>query len=81
MTIERLTVQQLIQQLQQFPLELPVVVHSYEEGYDPVTAVETISVATVPNREWYVGVYDSTPDGERVLLIASKYYKSDIESS
>lgn len=80
MPIERLNVGQLIDRLQQFPLDLPVVVRSYEDGYDPVTNLETLSISETPDRQWYVGVYEATQDtGETVLLIASKYFKAEAQ--
>ena len=66
MAIERLTVRQLIALLQQYPDNLPVVVQSYEAGYDPVTDVQMLPVAETLDREWYVGVYDDAgPSGNR----------------
>lgn len=82
MPIERLTVAQLIERLQQYATDLPVVVHSYEDGYDPVTNLEVLSVSETPDRQRYVGVYEATQDtGETVLLIASRYFKAEIEQS
>jgi hypothetical protein len=77
MAIERLTVRQLIALLQQYPDNLPVVVQSYEAGYDPVTDVQMLPVAETLDREWYVGVYDDAdPPGEIALLISSKYTRA-----
>jgi len=77
MAIDRLTVRQLIALLQQYPDNLPVVVQSYEAGYDPVTDVQTLTIAETPDREWYVGVYDDAgPSGETALLISSKYTRT-----
>jgi hypothetical protein len=76
--IKRLTAQQLIARLQQVPGDLPVVVQSYEAGYDPVTDVETLTVTRTPDRTWYVGVYEQAdPPGETVLLLASKYNRTE----
>jgi hypothetical protein len=78
--IERLTVRELIERLQHYPDNLPVVVQSYEQGYDPVTQLEVIEVMPTPNREWYVGVYEkSQAQGEAMLLIASKYTRAEID--
>ncbi len=80
MNIDRLTVRQLIALLQTYPDDLPVVVRSYEDGFDPVTDVATLTVTEKPDRAWYVGVYEpSDPQGEKVLLISSKYYRSELE--
>ncbi len=78
--IERLTVQQLIARLNQYPGDLPVVVQSYEAGYDPVTDVATLAVSPTPDRQWYVGVYeDASSPGETVLLISSKYNRAELD--
>jgi hypothetical protein len=78
MPIERMTVQQLIERLQAFPPDLPVVVHSYEDGLDPVTEAALIRVTATPDRQWYNGVYEQVQtDGEQAVLIASRYFKKD----
>lgn len=72
-----MTVGQLIEQLRHYPEDMPVVVHSYEEGVDPVTGVEVVHIGETPARPWYVGVYQCCErDGRTALLIASKYYKA-----
>mgnify|MGYP000848499996 CR=1 FL=1 len=82
MAIERLTVRQLIALLQQYPDNLPVVVQSYEAGYDPVTDVQTLPVAETPDRAWYVGVYDDADQsGETALLITSKYTRANDDTT
>ncbi len=82
MTIERLTVRQLIALLQHYPADLPVVVQSYEAGYDPVTDVEELTIAETENRAWYVGVYDkSDQPGEKALLISSKYNRVELDEA
>ena len=81
MEIERMTVQQLITLLQQYPDDLPVVVQSYEEGYDPVTDVGELTIAETQNRAWYVGVYDRVDQsGETALLLSSKYNRTEADA-
>ena len=78
MASEHLTVRQLIDRLQTYPDDLPVVVQSYEEGYDPVTQIETIAVRQRANREWYVGVYEQSDSGdETALLVSSKFNRTE----
>lgn len=78
--VQRLTVRQLIERLQQFADDLPVVVQSYEEGYDPVTHLDELSVSRIPDRQWYVGVYQQAAEqGEKMLLIASKYNRAEVD--
>lgn len=82
MVIEYMNVQQLIALLQRYPPELPVVVQSYEAGYDPVTDVATLTVAETPDRAWYLGVYDTIDQpGKTVVLISSKYTRADLDDT
>jgi|GEM_PF-1249615 len=82
MKIERMTVCQLIEQLQHYAGGLPVVVESYEEGYDPVTDFTELTVTEKQKRYWYVGVYEKSDEqGEKVLLISSKYSRTEIETT
>jgi len=81
-TIKRMTVRQVIELLQQYPDDLPVVVQGYEEGYDPVTDVGELTVAAKQHREWYVGVYEqSDQQGEKVVAISSKYNRTELDKS
>jgi hypothetical protein len=76
--MERLTIQQLVERLQQLPQDLPVVVHGYENGYDPVTDVDVVAVSLRPDRHWYDGVFkDSVEQGDEVALISSMYNRYD----
>jgi hypothetical protein len=82
MAIEHLTVQQLIELLRQYPDDLPVVVQSYEDGYDPVTDVRTLTVAQTPNREWWLGIYEQADaDGMQVILLSSKYNRAEADEA
>ncbi|MFZ4816827.1 MAG: hypothetical protein ACOYL5_19990 [Phototrophicaceae bacterium] len=81
MSIQTLTVRQLIEQLQAYPQDLPVVVQSYEDGYDPVTALNELMIAPTPNREWYIGVYEKADGtGQQVLLISSRYNRAELDT-
>ena len=78
--LQRMTVRDLITQLEQFPDDLSVVVQSYEEGYDPVTHLDELHVNRTSDRQWYVGIYENAAkQGERVLLIASKYNRAEVD--
>lgn len=44
MAMVRLTVKQLMQRLERMPADLPVIVHGYENGYDPVTEFGLIAM-------------------------------------
>lgn len=77
--VERMTVRELIERLQAYDRDLPIVVESYEDGYDPVTHLSELTVTPKKNRYWYVGVYEkSGQTGESVLLISSKYSRTDL---
>lgn len=80
MKIEYLNVGQLIAKLQQYPDNLPVVVQSYEDGYDPITDIKKLNVIETPDRAWYVGVYEQSDQiGKKVLLISSKYNRTELD--
>ena len=81
MNIERLTVRQLIALLQHYPDDLPVVVQSYEAGYDPITNVEILTIAETEHRAWYIGIYDKTDQPEEsAVLISSKYNRAALDT-
>ena len=73
-----MNVSELIETLQKFPTDLPVVVQSYEDGVDPVTEAKTIGISTYSPSEWYNGVYDEVADSpEKALLIFSKFNRAE----
>jgi len=75
-----MTVRELIALLKQHSLDNEVVVHSYEQGYDPVTDLREIAIQKVENKDWYVGVYDDAPEGgQKVVLIHSRYLKEEAQ--
>ncbi len=57
-----MTVQELMVFLKDQPQDMEVLVNSYEHGYDPLTDLRQIQVVEVPEKEWYVGVYDDTEE-------------------
>ncbi|MBU8901995.1 MAG: hypothetical protein KOO69_04590 [Victivallales bacterium] len=71
----------LIKLLEDQPVDMEVVVESYEEGVDPVTELKAISVSDKENREWYEGIYEeNTQSKHNVLLIKSKYNRTEAET-
>jgi hypothetical protein len=73
-------VSELIKKLKQHPLNMEVVVESYEEGFDPVTGLKIVSISKKENKEWYVGVYEEKPkSGNEALLIHSLYNRSEVD--
>jgi len=77
-----MNIRKLVDLLQQYPDDMPVVVQSYEEGYDPVTNIRELTIARVQNRQWYVGIFVETEQlGQKALLISSKYTRTDLDAS
>lgn len=73
-----MNVRELIDLLQQYPDDLPVIVHSYEDGYDPLTGARVLRVAESDDKAWYVGVYaDADAAGRDALLLFSRYYRAE----
>lgn len=69
-----MNVRDLIALLEQYPADMPVIVHSYEAGYDPVTSIRELAVLESPDKAWYVGVYaDTEAQGQKMLLIESAF--------
>lgn len=72
-----MTVAELIKLLQAQPCDMQAVVQSYEEGFDPVTDVQTISLAENSNKSWFVGMYEESGGGKSALLIKSRYNREE----
>jgi hypothetical protein len=71
---EKMTVSELIQELQTYPPDARVVVLGYESGYDDITKVKEIAILPEENPSWYKGRYDDAPpeaaeQAERVVLV------------
>ena len=59
-----MTIAELITALAAYDPNLPVIIRSYEAGYDNVRAFETVKVTTVPNPAWYDGELDKIWDDD-----------------
>ena len=59
-----MTIAELITALAAYDPNLPVIIRSYETGYDNVRAFETIQVAPVRGYAWYDGELDKIWDDE-----------------
>ena len=57
-----LTVEQLINELKQYPKEYKVLVDGYEGGLDAVLASRMLSVEYDETKAWYYGPFDETDD-------------------
>jgi hypothetical protein len=66
-----MTVQELIEQLQNFPKDMLVVVDGYEGGCNDVSELEEYGVDLNVNREWFYGAHEPNTNGPvRVLWVA-----------
>jgi len=59
-----MTIAELITALAAYDPNLPVIIRSYETGYDHVRVHETMKVAAVPGHAWYAGELDKIWDDE-----------------
>ena len=66
-----MTVKVLIETLQQFPENCPVVLDGYEDGYNETTDVRTKTIARQDAAEWFNGEFDDAEDGATAVLITS----------
>ena len=65
-----MTVKELMDELAKLPAECRVVVQGYEDGFDDVSIIESISVEKNPNDAWYYGRFVSASDvGEEAVLL------------
>ncbi len=51
------TVSQLIELLQEFPSDMPVITNGYEGEYENITSPRRIKVKYVPDEAWYNGQF------------------------
>jgi len=58
-----MTVQELIDELQNYPKDMMVVVDGYEGGLNDLTGLEPIKVNLNANTEWYYGTYSLCNEG------------------
>lgn len=80
MPIQTITIRQLVEQLGQYPDDLPVIVQSYEDGYDPVTTISELTISPTPDRQWYMGVFEKVDGkGQQALLISSRYNRAELD--
>ena len=58
-----MTIQQLIEKLQQYPPEMRVIISGYENGYNDISMFEKKEIAIDVLTEWYYGQHiDSSDD-------------------
>ena len=66
-----MTVQELINQLQNYPKNMPVVVGGYEGGCDDVDTLDEVKVDLNVNTEWFYGAHEPNADGYTAVLCIS----------
>ena len=74
-----MTVKELINLLTTMPQDSIVVTEGYEDGYDSVKNVSVINVEENPQKDWYVGKYIESTNGEaeHVVLLYSGTKEED----
>lgn len=82
MVEETVTVAELIQALEGFPPDMPVLVHGYERGYVAPLAPVIRSMRANVGTEWYDGPHeeadsDEPADFQAVLLRRPNHHLSD----
>lgn len=65
-------ISELIERLQQFPLELDVLVEGYETGLDPIHALEIRTIERNAVAEDWDGEFEESPGGRQALLILGR---------
>ena len=67
-TITTFTVAQLIEKLQEFPAEMPVITNGYEGEYENIVPPRRIQVKFIPDEAWYNGQFHQSGEpGEDVF--------------
>ncbi len=61
-----MTAHELIQQLQQLPPDIRIVVRGYEDSYNDILELKPLRIKQIPDSSWYDGEYDDKTDGDAV---------------
>lgn len=64
-----MTVNELIAELRKQPPETRVVVSGYEEGFDDISRLTSISIAPKPNAKEWEGRWQDKESGEAAILL------------
>jgi len=64
-----MTVNELIAELRKQPPESRVVVSGYEEGFDDISRLSSISIVPKPNAKEYEGRWQDEESGEPAILL------------
>ncbi len=63
-----MTVQELINHLQNYPKNMPVVVGGYEGGCEDVDTLEEVKVDLNVNTEWFFGAHEPNKEGDTAVV-------------
>jgi hypothetical protein len=69
-------VNELIKMLEQYPPEMTVVVRGYEDGYDDVQEIRSVTIKHDPEAKWYNGQYTLSDDQgsfDAIQLFGDRY--------
>lgn len=64
-----MTVKELINELQSYPIDARVVVAGYEDGYNDIDIMQHISIKLNANKEWYYGAHEKSEENNAVPAI------------
>lgn len=67
------TAGELIEILKQFPVDMPVLVDGYEDGYDNFYHPFVVKVVYQPENAFYNGAFQRDEQGVEVLLLQREY--------
>ena len=65
-----MTVQELINQLQQYPSEKRVVVQGYEGGFNDILEIKDVSLLINYHKAWYYGAHEEPKEGQEADEVA-----------
>ena len=70
----KMTIQELIGLLANYPPGMRVVVRGYEDGYNDIDTIKEVSIILNANEEWYYGTHADSRDDSSVqaLLLAGE---------
>ena len=64
-----MTANELIAELQKLPPETRVIVSGYEDGYDDISRLISVSIAPTPKPKPYVGRWETEESGEPAIFL------------
>jgi hypothetical protein len=76
-------IKELINELQKYPSDMPVIVEGHEGGYDDISEIKEVSVILNHNDEWYLGRHagaelEEKPGTPALLLSGENVYGKEL---